>query len=89
VGLKRKLEAVVPFRPWVQPVVVIWGDFPHRKVERGGVAYVAGDALASWLREQPLKLSLRNQRLVRFALDAGDVAPLAQAVRPAARTDAR
>ena len=40
-------------RSWVQPVVVIWGDFPQGLVDRNGIVYVAGSRLAEWLRQQP------------------------------------
>ncbi len=40
-------------RPWVQPVVVVWGRFPQRVVEDAGVAYVHGDELEGWLRARP------------------------------------
>jgi hypothetical protein len=39
-------------RPWVQGVVVLWGDFPHRSVELDRVWYVRGDELAAWLRSR-------------------------------------
>jgi hypothetical protein len=37
---------------WVQGVVVLWGDFPHRSVELDRVWYVRGDELAAWLRSR-------------------------------------
>jgi nuclease-like protein len=37
-------------RPWVQGVVVLWGDFRRRPVELDRVWYVRGDELAAWLR---------------------------------------
>lgn len=40
-------------RPWVNPVLVIWGDFAQRRVEADGIAYVHGDELADWLRSRP------------------------------------
>jgi hypothetical protein len=40
-------------RQWVQPVVVVWGEFPQRLVEDRGVVYVHGGALLGWLRSQP------------------------------------
>jgi hypothetical protein len=43
-------------RLWVQPVVVIWGEFPQRRHLENGVTYLAGDQLESWLRNQPHKL---------------------------------
>lgn len=43
-------------RPWIQPVVVFWSDFPQEQVTTGGVAYVAGDHLAGWLLAQRERL---------------------------------
>jgi hypothetical protein len=37
---------------WVQGVVVIWGDFPQRRVENGKLAFVHGEELDPWLRER-------------------------------------
>lgn len=39
--------------PHVRPVIVVWGDFPQRRVEQDGVVYVAGAALAAWLGSLP------------------------------------
>lgn len=35
---------------WVTPVVVLWGNFPARRVEHDGVVYLHGDELVGWLR---------------------------------------
>jgi Nuclease-related domain len=56
-------------REWVQPVVVVWGEFPQRRLERDGVVYVHGSELLPWLRSQPGRLS------------AGDCRELFEAVR--------
>lgn len=42
-------------RRWVQPVVVVWGDFPERLIEdeRTGIVYVHGRELVPWLRRRP------------------------------------
>ncbi len=42
-------------RVWVQPVVVVWGDFEAGLVEADGVAYVHGDRLVGWLRSIPAR----------------------------------
>jgi hypothetical protein len=39
--------------PWVTPVVVLWADFPDRRIEYDGVTYVHGDELVRWLRSLP------------------------------------
>jgi hypothetical protein len=40
------------YRTWVQPVVVIWGEFPQRLVEANGVVYLTAAALLPWLQSQ-------------------------------------
>jgi hypothetical protein len=45
-------RAVNGNRPWVQGVVVLWGDFGHRPLELDRVWYVRGDQLAAWLRSR-------------------------------------
>lgn len=80
-NLKEHIESATQLRPWVQAVVVIWGDFPIGQGEGDRVVYVAGDRLASWLRCRDETLSPRNQRLVQLALEAELVAPPATAVR--------
>lgn len=40
-------------RVWVQPVVVVWGDFEAGLVDSDGVVYVHGDRLVDWLRSIP------------------------------------
>jgi len=51
-------------RPWVQPVVVIWGDFAQRLHEEQGVVYVHGSELVDWLTSLPPKVSgTRRQEL--------------------------
>jgi len=40
-------------RVWVQPVVVVWGDFEAGLVDSDGVVYVHGDRLVEWLRSIP------------------------------------
>jgi len=42
-------------RVWVQPVVVVWGDFAYEPSEVDGVAYVRGDSLVEWLRSRPTR----------------------------------
>jgi hypothetical protein len=49
-GLVRRRDGR---RPWVNPVLVIWGDFEQRRVETDGIAYVHGEELADWLRARP------------------------------------
>jgi hypothetical protein len=56
------LEAQVSRREWVQPVVVVWAEFPQRRLERDGVAYIHGSELQSWLGSQPGRLSADHCR---------------------------
>jgi hypothetical protein len=51
--LSSELAVRTGRRRWVQPVVVIWGEFRQKAVARDGVAYVHGDYLAQWLIERP------------------------------------
>lgn len=48
-GRARDLRAAHPFendvRRWVTPVVMLWADFPERRVEHDGVTYVHGEEL--------------------------------------------
>jgi hypothetical protein len=69
--LSKVLRRPGPGRIWVQPTVVLWGDFEQRSVLSGGVAWVSGKHLASVLARRPVTLS-----------DA-DVAQLTTAVRNA------
>jgi Nuclease-related domain len=55
--LHDSLEARVGRRTWVQAVVVVWGEFPQRRVERDKVMYVHGSELLPWLRSRPGRLS--------------------------------
>ena len=51
-SLHDTLETQVPTMPWVQAVVVIWGDFPQKYHEENYVAYVRSDELIDWLRDR-------------------------------------
>jgi Nuclease-related domain len=56
------LEIRAGRRQWIQPVVVVWGDFPRRRLERDGVTYAHGSELLAWLRSQPGHLSADDCR---------------------------
>src|ERR1019366_4134250 len=43
--------------PWVQPIVVIWGEFAQHQHDEKGVTYLAASSLSEWLGQQPMKLS--------------------------------
>ena len=52
---ERLRESGMP-NVWVQPIVVLWSDFPQGSVQSGGVAWVAGKRLASALAARPAML---------------------------------
>lgn len=64
VSVKKEIESAESERPWVQPVLVFWGDFPDRLVETSRLTFVHGDDLVSWLRGRPPKLSKGKQALI-------------------------
>jgi hypothetical protein len=39
-------------RVWVEPVMVLWADFPQRQVSANGVHFVHGSELVTWLGQQ-------------------------------------
>jgi hypothetical protein len=43
--------------PWVQPVVVVWGDFPQERHEEQNVVYVRGEQLVGWLTGLPERIN--------------------------------
>jgi hypothetical protein len=57
-GVKRALEQALGARaPWVQAVVVVWGEFPQARHEEEDVVYVRGDELRAWLSQLPPRLN--------------------------------
>jgi hypothetical protein len=77
VHLKDRVAACTGLTYWVQAVVVIWGHFPEGETEHENVTYVSGDRLVAWLTQQPIRLSPRDQQLIRLGLDAEVVVPRA------------
>ena len=53
---ERLREAGMP-DVWVQPIVVLWSDFPQGSIQSDGVAWVAGKRLARALAARPTTLS--------------------------------
>jgi hypothetical protein len=41
--------------------VVLWADFPARRVEHDGVIYLHGDQLVNWLRSLPTANVARSE----------------------------
>jgi hypothetical protein len=67
--VKVELEGSLGHRgPWVQTVVVIWGDFPQQRHEEADVVYVAGDQLIPWLSGLPLRLNASQRAAFATAL---------------------
>jgi hypothetical protein len=83
VRLKEELEEQTRLTPWVQAVVVVWGEFAQEPVEQHNVVYLHGERLAAWLSERPNRLSPRNQSFIELAVKAGLVAPPFVAPEPA------
>lgn len=54
VELSRRIQDQRGRAPWVQSVVVIWGDFPQGHVEDNKVVYIRGDDLRNWLATPPV-----------------------------------
>ena len=61
-GASDGMHALSSRRVFVRPVVVIWGDFPGKVQERGGVTYVAGEHLVEWLEALPPRLSPQDRQ---------------------------
>lgn len=62
--LSAEIRAATGERVWVYPVVVLWGLFEAGVVEVGGVTYIDGERLASWLAERPSTLDAHRREVV-------------------------
>jgi hypothetical protein len=56
--------------PYVQAVVVIWGNFPQRFHVEEQVTYIAGDELLAWLCRRPVRFSRRQVTRLETAVHA-------------------
>jgi hypothetical protein len=54
--------------PWVNSVVVIWGDFDQQIVDGERVTFVSGRQLNDWLCDQPTRLSEDRARVLANAV---------------------
>jgi hypothetical protein len=54
--------------PWVQPVVIVWGEFPQARREEQDVVYLRGDELRPWLSELPARLNAPQRAALMAAL---------------------
>jgi hypothetical protein len=59
-GLANAISQETRYRPYVQAVVVLWGDFPERTTERAGVTFVHGDDLHHWIEATPARPLARS-----------------------------
>lgn len=57
IELRESLRAHVRECPYVQAVVVVWGEFEQRLHQEERVVYVSGDRLAEWLATSDSRLS--------------------------------
>ena len=59
-GAAKSLYEALPDgrKSFVQPVVVIWGEFAEDRQQDNGVIYLSGRSLAAWISSQPGKLSI-------------------------------
>jgi hypothetical protein len=68
-GVKDAIERQLGWRaPWVQAVVVVWGDFPQAPHDEENVIYVRGDELRPWLEALPARLTGPQRAAVIAAL---------------------
>jgi hypothetical protein len=65
-SIERRLERRCP---WVQAVVVIWGDFPQARHEERDVVYMAGEELVAWITQLPQRVNAPQRAALRTALD--------------------
>jgi len=69
--LGESIRTATDVEVWVQPVVVLWMDFPQKVLESGGVFYVEGKSLGEWLAGRPLsKRPFDSRRVVEFLRSA-------------------
>lgn len=54
--------------PWVQAVVVVWGEFPQARHKERDVVYVRGDELRPWLLDLPPRLNAPSRAALVTAL---------------------
>ncbi|MBA3735327.1 MAG: NERD domain-containing protein [Actinobacteria bacterium] len=68
VALKNEFTDLGVQEAYVQPVVVVWGEFAQRRWEECGVAYVQGAELLDWLQQRPRTLKTRQVGTLRSAV---------------------
>jgi hypothetical protein len=75
-GLGEELGRTTRYRPWVQPVVVIWSEFEQQVVEDKKLAWVHGKRLRAWLAAKPDKLAEDRRARLEEAVNALPLAPV-------------
>jgi nuclease-like protein len=68
IALKNEFTDLGVQATYVQPVVVVWGEFAQRRWEEGGVAYVQGAELLEWLQQRPRTLRTNQVGALRSAV---------------------
>lgn len=68
IGLREALQAKDGNCPWINTVVVVWGEFAQDVCEEERVTYVSGDKLIQWLTSQQTSLSRYQAESLRLAL---------------------
>ena len=68
-NLRRELEDATGRPGWVQPVVVVWSEFPSGCVQDGRCVFVSGPRLVDWLRRRPGQLSPERADALHVALE--------------------
>jgi hypothetical protein len=69
-NLRRELEDATGRPGWVQPVVVVWSEFPAGCLQDGRCVFVSGPRLVDWLRRRPRQLSPERADGLRSALES-------------------
>lgn len=68
-GLEDQLRPAVRRRVKVNPVIVLWAEFPTGHGMIGQVPVVRGDLLATWLRDQALTLAEKDRPTLLAAVN--------------------
>jgi hypothetical protein len=69
VNLRREIEDATGQPGWVQPVVVVWSEFPAGCMQDGRCVFVSGPRLIDWLRRRPGQLSPEGAIALHAALN--------------------
>jgi hypothetical protein len=67
--LDREIRSRSGQSPSVQPVVVLWSEFPQRIAETSQVAFVQGRSLTSWLQGRGQELDAASRAEISAAVE--------------------